>query len=161
MTTNQSRGYDWEVVRAEALERDGHACRNCNDTPADGAELMAHHVIPDGVGGPDTLENIVTLCRRCHNTIHRICDKGEDAPLSKLDGVTLPTREKGMLGQRDCAILRTLAEGRATPSYLERQTDYTRQAIQGRLTVLRAGDYVERIDTGLYEITEKGRGVDV
>ena len=63
------------------------------------------------------------------------------------------------LNETDKAILRTLAEGRATPSYLERQTDYTRQAIQGRLTVLRAGDYVERIDTGLYEITGKGSEV--
>ena len=60
------------------------------------------------------------------------------------------------MNDTDRAILRVLSEGRATPSYLDKQTDYTRQAIQGRLTVLRAGDYVRRVDTGLYEITEIG-----
>lgn len=60
------------------------------------------------------------------------------------------------LNDTDIAILTELSEGRCTPSYLEKQTGYTRQAIQGRLTVLRAADYVEKIDTGLYEITDEG-----
>jgi predicted transcriptional regulator len=50
-----------------------------------------------------------------------------------------------------------LAEGRCTPSFLEHRTDYRRQAIQGRLTVLRASEHVVKVDTGLYEITDKGR----
>ena len=61
------------------------------------------------------------------------------------------------LNETDIAILTELSEGRCTPSYLEKQTGFTRQAIQGRLTVLRAADYVEKIDTGLYEIKEEGR----
>ena len=61
------------------------------------------------------------------------------------------------LNDTDRAILDALAEGRCTPAYLAEQTDYTRQAIQGRLTVLRAGEYVEKVHTGLYAITEKGR----
>ena len=60
------------------------------------------------------------------------------------------------LNDTDRAILRELAEGRCTPSYLAKRTDFTRQAIQGRLSILRAGDYVEKVDTGLYEITEQG-----
>ena len=60
------------------------------------------------------------------------------------------------LNNTDVAILRELSNGRCTPSYLEKQTDYTRQAIQGRLTVLQAADYVKKIDTGLYEITAEG-----
>ena len=60
------------------------------------------------------------------------------------------------LNDTDIAILTELTEGRCTPSYLEKQTEFTRQAIQGRLTVLRAADYVDKIDTGLYQITEEG-----
>jgi len=60
------------------------------------------------------------------------------------------------LNKTDVAILTELSEGRCTPSYLQKQTEFTRQAIQGRLTVLQAADYVEKIDTGLYEITEEG-----
>lgn len=61
------------------------------------------------------------------------------------------------LNETDVAILTGLTEGRCTPSYLAKQTDFTRQAIQGRLTVLRAADYITKIDTGLYEITDEGR----
>lgn len=60
------------------------------------------------------------------------------------------------LNETDIAILTELSEGRCTPSYLQKQTDFTRQAIQGRLTILQAADYAEKIDTGLYEITEEG-----
>lgn len=63
------------------------------------------------------------------------------------------------VNETDLAILSKLSEGRCTPSYLEKQTEFTRQAIQGRLTVLRAADYVVKIDTGLYEITNEGRAV--
>ena len=61
------------------------------------------------------------------------------------------------LNSTDVSILRELAEGRCTPSFLEQRTGYTRQAIQGRLTVLRASEHVVKVDTGLYEITDKGR----
>jgi predicted transcriptional regulator len=43
------------------------------------------------------------------------------------------------------------------PFILEHRTDYTRQAIQGRLTVLRASEHIVKVDTGLYEITDKER----
>ena len=57
----------------------------------------------------------------------------------------------------DREILDVLAEGRATPSYLEKQTSFTRQTVQNRLKVLTASELVDRIDTGLYEITDDGR----
>lgn len=60
------------------------------------------------------------------------------------------------LNNTDVAVLAELYKGRCTPSYLQKQTDFTRQAIQGRLTVLQAADYVNKIDTGLYEITDEG-----
>lgn len=60
------------------------------------------------------------------------------------------------INDTDLAILSVLSEGRGTPAYLAEETGFTRQAIQGRLTVLRAGEYVEKIHTGLYGITQKG-----
>lgn len=61
------------------------------------------------------------------------------------------------LNETDCDILRALSDGRSTPGYLSKQTGFTRQAIQKRLKLLTAADYVERVHTGLYEITEKGK----
>lgn len=62
------------------------------------------------------------------------------------------------LDDTDRTILRELAEGRATPGYLSKQTAVTRQTIQNHLKPLVAGEYVDKIDTGLYEITDRGRG---
>jgi len=54
-------------------------------------------------------------------------------------------------------ILRQLAEGRCTPRYLAGKVDQSRQLVSSRLQDLQMGDYVTKIDRGLYEITEKGR----
>jgi len=61
------------------------------------------------------------------------------------------------LDETDREILSILAAGRATPSYLSKQTNVTRQTVQNRLKPLRAADFIAKIDTGLYEITDKGR----
>jgi predicted transcriptional regulator len=55
-------------------------------------------------------------------------------------------------------ILTQLAEGRCTPRYLAGEVDQSRQLVSSRLQDLQMGDYVTKIDRGLYEITEKGRG---
>jgi len=54
-------------------------------------------------------------------------------------------------------ILEQLADGRCTPRYLASEVDESRQLVSSRLQDLRMGDYVIKIDRGLYEITEKGR----
>ncbi|WP_117363768.1 HNH endonuclease [Natrarchaeobaculum sulfurireducens] len=78
------RGYGegWEALRRQTLRRDGYACQRCG---ADDRTLQAHHVIPRAAGGPDDLENLVTLCRPCHGVIHQrnrsFDDVRDEAPL--------------------------------------------------------------------------------
>jgi len=55
-------------------------------------------------------------------------------------------------------ILKQLADGRCTPRYLASEVDESRQLVSSRLQDLQMGDYVIKIDRGLYEITERGRG---
>jgi 5-methylcytosine-specific restriction endonuclease McrA len=52
----------WKTTRALVRERDGHTCRACGATSG----LSAHHRIPARYGGSDELDNLVTLCSRCH-----------------------------------------------------------------------------------------------
>jgi len=61
------------------------------------------------------------------------------------------------LNPTDEKIVEMLAEGRCTPSYLAREIDTSRQNIQRRLEVLTAGEVVEKIDTGLYELVKDPR----
>lgn len=57
----------------------------------------------------------------------------------------------------DRDILRVLAEGRATPKLLTDETDHERYEIQRRMESICMGEYAEKVSTGLYEITDKGR----
>jgi len=59
----------WHVLATACKERDGHRCRQCKRRRR-GMILHAHHIIPRSAGGPDTLDNLATLCRRCHETVH-------------------------------------------------------------------------------------------
>lgn len=52
-----------DSTRAAVLERDGHACQSCGST----ADLTLDHVYPWSLGGPDTVENLQTLCRPCNS----------------------------------------------------------------------------------------------
>ncbi|WP_157972456.1 hypothetical protein [Saliphagus sp. LR7] len=60
-------------------------------------------------------------------------------------------------------VLDVLQEGRATPGYIQRETDLARNTVHGQINQLLAADAVVYIDepTGLYELVEDPRGEDV
>ncbi|MGH3084700.1 MAG: HNH endonuclease [Gaiellaceae bacterium] len=51
--------YRWKKLRRIVRARDGNRCRNCGATE----KLRVHHIVR---GGPDRMDNLVTLCSRCH-----------------------------------------------------------------------------------------------
>jgi hypothetical protein len=55
-------------LRRRVLERDGYRCRmaGCGST----RHLCIHHRVPLAFGGTDDVENLVTLCERCHRWVH-------------------------------------------------------------------------------------------
>lgn len=70
------------AARRRVLARDGHRCV----TPGCGATqfLEIHHRIPVSHGGTNAPENLVTLCHRCHRSIHAMAaERG-------VSGVTTP-----------------------------------------------------------------------
>jgi hypothetical protein len=56
-------------LRRRVLARDGYACQapGCRHTQ----HLQVHHRLPRAQGGRTVLENLVTLCVRCHRELHR------------------------------------------------------------------------------------------
>jgi 5-methylcytosine-specific restriction endonuclease McrA len=52
-------------VRAEVYRRDQETCRWCL-RPGE----QVHHVIYRSQGGPDTTDNLILLCGRCHERAH-------------------------------------------------------------------------------------------
>jgi len=53
-------------ISLAVYRRDDWHCRHCNCNSG----LTPHHVIYQSAGGPDSLNNLLTLCIKCHNDVH-------------------------------------------------------------------------------------------
>lgn len=53
-------------AKQETLDRDNHSCVRC----ACEGDLQVHHIVPLSQGGGHELENLATLCDRCHRIAH-------------------------------------------------------------------------------------------
>jgi hypothetical protein len=61
-------------AKQSAKDRDNWKCRFCGMTNEEHKKnyekgLHAHHIVKDGDGGADKPENLITVCRDCHNTL--------------------------------------------------------------------------------------------
>lgn len=61
-----AKGPSWERQRIQAFKRDGHRCTDCKKA----GRLEVHHVLPLSEGGRNDLDNLKTLCRDCHISMH-------------------------------------------------------------------------------------------
>lgn len=51
-------------------ERDRYICICCRESFEDASNLDSDHIIPEGKGGPNTIRNQASECRRCHEAKH-------------------------------------------------------------------------------------------
>ncbi len=66
------KGWRWRELRRQVYERDKWLCQECgihctsvkqnNRT----ARIQCHHIVARRDGGPDEMDNLVTLCMSCH-----------------------------------------------------------------------------------------------
>ena len=59
--------YGFANSRAHALDRDNYTCQHCG---AKNTRLEVHHILFRSQGGSDDLDNLITLCEKCHNNLH-------------------------------------------------------------------------------------------
>ena len=60
--TIQYRGEDWNKISKQCLYRDNYICRKCGRKD----HLGVHHIIPYRKTKDNYLNNLITLCPRCH-----------------------------------------------------------------------------------------------
>lgn len=84
-------------IKAETLRRDGYKCTCCGS--GEGLPLkyaltilQSHHIISVANGGPDSLENITTVCPNCHTLIHTVL--WNEGIFNKSDFEKLPPERK-------------------------------------------------------------------
>lgn len=64
------RGYnsrEWYALRKQVLLRDAYKCQTCGRICVNKREAQVDHITPKARGGLDELENLQTLCLRCHS----------------------------------------------------------------------------------------------
>jgi len=54
-----------DELRQKVRERDNHECRFCESEN----NLHTHHIVPRSADGSDDLDNLITVCASCHNTV--------------------------------------------------------------------------------------------
>jgi len=60
---------DWqELPRTQVLQRDRYTCQSCRKK-FKANQLSIHHIIPRREGGTNQMENLITLCWKCHDMI--------------------------------------------------------------------------------------------
>ena len=59
--------YGYANARAHALDRDSYTCQLCGKKHT---HLEVHHIIWRSQDGSDELDNLITLCKDCHDAIH-------------------------------------------------------------------------------------------
>ena len=57
-----------ENLRIATLMRDEYQCKNCGKK---NRRLEAHHIVYTEHGGKDTISNLMTLCKPCHQKVHQ------------------------------------------------------------------------------------------
>jgi len=64
-------GPEWEDIRAEIHDRDGHSCVVCGAERDETPQLDVHHIVPyrkfESNEEAHSKDNLITLCRSCHS----------------------------------------------------------------------------------------------
>ncbi len=131
--TPNDYGPDWDRIRNEILERDGHRCRKCGAGEPPGRTHDVHHLRPfrefgyrRGVNDNDKIanapENLLTLCRACHHRVETAVGvRGALSGLSHVLGEIAPLYL--MCDPRDIGVL---AEARSAFTELPTLTIFDR-----------------------------------
>ena len=57
----------YETLRQQVLRRDGWRCQSCGTM----SNLEVHHKEFRSHSGDDSEQNLMTLCSKCHDSVHR------------------------------------------------------------------------------------------
>lgn len=61
--------YGYANAKAYVLHRDNHTCQYCSGKSRN-QRLEVHHIVFRKNGGSDEPENLITLCKSCHDKVH-------------------------------------------------------------------------------------------
>ena len=66
----QGSNFGFANTKAYVLNRDGYICQSCKGKKKD-RKLEVHHIIFRSNNGSDDESNLITLCKTCHDDVHK------------------------------------------------------------------------------------------
>ena len=63
--------YGFQNLKQYVLKRDAYLCQSCKKKTKNNSELHVHHIKFRSNGGTDTKNNLITLCKPCHDRLHK------------------------------------------------------------------------------------------
>ena len=63
--------YGFQNLKQYVLKRDSYTCQSCKKNTKKNVELHVHHIIFKSNGGTDTKNNLIILCKQCHDQLHK------------------------------------------------------------------------------------------
>lgn len=62
--------YGYSNSKAFVLDRDNHICQHCKGKSKNN-RIEVHHIVPRSENGSDEHDNLISLCKTCHDNIHK------------------------------------------------------------------------------------------
>lgn len=88
---NEHTYSSWEQIRNKVFEIHGHKCKICGDIN----DIHVHHIIPISQGGTNVIENLIPLCKKCHESQHNFKFKDNNKHVPSNYGET--TRKENII----------------------------------------------------------------
>ncbi|WEL29828.1 HNH endonuclease [Haloferax volcanii] len=147
---------EWHRVKKQILKRDQYRCQNCgmNESEWRGVDLHVHHIKAVDDGGSNRLENLVALCKRCHNAAHVAGPVDGEYPVSAIperEDYYLDSRGNYELTDKDREFIRVLKQNGPTQKKdILEQTSIEYWEFQRRAKSLMFSKYIGRVKRGVY-----------
>ena len=59
---------NWDVIRKRVYQRDGYRCVMCGKK----GKLHAHHIVPVRISKDNSMNNLVSVCNKCHRKLEEV-----------------------------------------------------------------------------------------
>lgn len=114
----------WQELVRQCLERDSHRCRMCNKP----AQVVHHRAYPE-VLGTETIDDLTSLCHRCHHNYHKppgFKEAIEEVLEGRREGINCPVCDRlakewkhGIASSAARGLIRLVAMYQGEPVHLD------------------------------------------
>jgi hypothetical protein len=104
VTSHKYKTKNWLLLRDQVFEKYERKCANCGATD----NIDVHHKISLKEGGANCIENLIPLCRDCHEKLHgyKFSDDNTKIEFNESYGYKISKDKKSLIGYKICNAIK-------------------------------------------------------